>query len=279
MTFNFRFFVKTFVWVLFRSKSPNAPVWLRRAIVLLASYALFITVETGNWTGFLLDDLLFPGHRQQKIEELRSRARELKETETIEKRSNALGWIIPLGIAVTVSVFVFASTFGDTLFEEPDSSDSLLAAIAQTAHGAQNWSVDQLAPSRVNVNNQWFSMYAPQGPPSNDGTAIVWSDTSNGQGRAFLYVRVAQVQTPATVDAAKQMANTGQQQPVITTRSGQIPSGWSSPSRPKSPTGSSWWCTGPGRGRRSDPRGSSAGRSSRPTTGPPSPRSLRRRRT
>lgn len=68
MTFNFRFFVKTFVWVLFRSKSPNALVWLRRVGVLLASYALFFTVEAGNWTGFLLDEVLFPGYRQQKIE-------------------------------------------------------------------------------------------------------------------------------------------------------------------------------------------------------------------
>jgi len=68
MTFNFRFFVKVFVTVLFRSKSPNAWIWLRRAVVLLASYALFIVVETGNWTGFLLDNILFPGHRTQPIE-------------------------------------------------------------------------------------------------------------------------------------------------------------------------------------------------------------------
>lgn len=166
-------------------------------------------------------------NRQQKIEELRSEAREAKQSERIDRTSNALGWLIPLGITVIVSVIVVASIFGDTLFEDSDASDSRLAAIAQTAPGAQNWSADQLAPSRVNVNNQWFSMYAPQGPPTNDGKAIVWSDTSNGQGRASLYVRVAQVRTPATLDAAKQMASAGQQRPLTAVRSGQIPSGWS----------------------------------------------------
>lgn len=68
MTFSFRFFTQVFVTVLFRSKAPNVWVWLRRAIVLLASYALFIVVETGNWIGFLLDNILFPGYRVQPID-------------------------------------------------------------------------------------------------------------------------------------------------------------------------------------------------------------------
>jgi len=68
MTFNFRFFAKVFVTVVFGSKAPNAWIWLRRAVVLVASYALFIVVEIGNWTGFLLDDLLFPGYRRQPID-------------------------------------------------------------------------------------------------------------------------------------------------------------------------------------------------------------------
>ncbi|MBN2389954.1 MAG: sulfotransferase [Anaerolineae bacterium] len=68
MTFNFRFFAKVFVTVLFRSKAPNAWIWLRRVVVLLASYALFIVVETDNWVGFFLDNILFPNHRTQPID-------------------------------------------------------------------------------------------------------------------------------------------------------------------------------------------------------------------
>jgi hypothetical protein len=68
MTFNFRFFAKVFMTVLFRSKAPNAWIWLRRVVVLLAAYALFIVVETANWTGFSLDNLLFPDHRTQPID-------------------------------------------------------------------------------------------------------------------------------------------------------------------------------------------------------------------
>ena len=68
MTFNFRFFVKVFVGVLFRSKAPTVWIWLRRAIALLASYVVFVVVESGNWTGFLLDSIFFPGHRTQPID-------------------------------------------------------------------------------------------------------------------------------------------------------------------------------------------------------------------
>lgn len=68
MTFNFRFFVEVFVGALFRSKAPTVWVWLRRAIVLLASYVVFVTVESVNWTGFLLDSIFFSGYRAQPIE-------------------------------------------------------------------------------------------------------------------------------------------------------------------------------------------------------------------
>ena len=68
MTFNFRFFAVVFVTVLFRSRAPTVWVWLRRVVVLLASYALFVVVETGNWIGFFLDTILFPNHRTQPID-------------------------------------------------------------------------------------------------------------------------------------------------------------------------------------------------------------------
>lgn len=68
MTFNFRFLVKVFFWVLFKAKAPNVWFWLRRTVVLLGSYLLFLTVESGNWTGFLIDELLFPEYRDRKIE-------------------------------------------------------------------------------------------------------------------------------------------------------------------------------------------------------------------
>ena len=66
-TFNFKLSLKQTYIALFRSKGTHFQLSPRRVLVLIIFYVLFPVVEISNWLGFLLDDILFPRYREQKL--------------------------------------------------------------------------------------------------------------------------------------------------------------------------------------------------------------------
>jgi hypothetical protein len=62
MAFNFRgLFRFTYLWLTNGRWTP------RRLAILVAFYILFPLLELTVWIGFLLDDILFPGHRREEV--------------------------------------------------------------------------------------------------------------------------------------------------------------------------------------------------------------------
>lgn len=162
-------------------------------------------------------------NRQEKIEEVRQTLQEERAAVVSERRGKAVGIFLPVGIGVAVALVVLVGT----IYEAVTGDSTPVTGPGQVAEVTPNWSADQLQPSRINVNNQWFSLYSPAAVPANDGVGIQWQNPSNGQGQSYLYVRVAPARTPATLPAAVTAASAGQAQPVTVTRNGQIPGGFS----------------------------------------------------
>jgi len=68
MSFNFKLLFRILGKSLFATRGTNAQLTPRRICVLLVLSPLYIVIEILNWLGLLLDRLLFPGYRAQKIE-------------------------------------------------------------------------------------------------------------------------------------------------------------------------------------------------------------------
>lgn len=69
MPFNFRLFFRLAYLSLFKSQGTHARLTRKRALALLAFYALFLPVQLINWVFFLLDDLLIPAYRRVEVKE------------------------------------------------------------------------------------------------------------------------------------------------------------------------------------------------------------------
>lgn len=67
MGFDFKGFVRFTCKSLFNSRGTNYRLTSRRIAWLALFYAVFPVVELVTWIGLLLDELLFPGYRQQGI--------------------------------------------------------------------------------------------------------------------------------------------------------------------------------------------------------------------
>ena len=65
---NFRLFWRTTYRSFFKAETTPARLTRKRIIFLLLFYAIWPIGQLVHWTCFLLDDLLFPGHKSQKIE-------------------------------------------------------------------------------------------------------------------------------------------------------------------------------------------------------------------
>ena len=68
MYYNFRLFWRTFYRSFFDSKNTPARLTRKRFIFLLFFYAVWPLGTLFHWFCFFLDDILFPGHKTQKIE-------------------------------------------------------------------------------------------------------------------------------------------------------------------------------------------------------------------
>ena len=68
MTVNFRLFWRMAIRSFFRSAGTDGPLNRKRLVFLLWYYPMWGTLFLLGWLGFLLDDLLFPGYRNQPIE-------------------------------------------------------------------------------------------------------------------------------------------------------------------------------------------------------------------
>jgi hypothetical protein len=68
MHYNFRLFWRTFYRSFFASKNSPAPLNRRRLIFLSLFYAVWPLGTLFTWLCFWLDDILYPGHKTQRIE-------------------------------------------------------------------------------------------------------------------------------------------------------------------------------------------------------------------
>ena len=68
MSANFRLFWRMATRSLFRSAGTHGPLTRKRALFLAWYFPLWGSLFVLGWLGFLLDDLLFPGYRNQPVE-------------------------------------------------------------------------------------------------------------------------------------------------------------------------------------------------------------------
>lgn len=69
VTFNFKLFFLALGRMFWRTKGTHARLTMKRVLVILVLFPVYVVVEIFNWLGFLLDEVLFPGYRRQPVRE------------------------------------------------------------------------------------------------------------------------------------------------------------------------------------------------------------------
>ncbi|MGC9521771.1 MAG: sulfotransferase family protein [Anaerolineae bacterium] len=69
MSYSFKRFLSITYRVFFKAKNTLARLTPKRILVLLVFYIIYIILEIITWTGFLLDELIFPEYRKEKVRE------------------------------------------------------------------------------------------------------------------------------------------------------------------------------------------------------------------
>ncbi len=67
MVFHFNLLVTVLCRSFWRTRGTNARLTGKRILVILIMFPLYVLIELGNWLGFVLDEVFFPGYRRQTV--------------------------------------------------------------------------------------------------------------------------------------------------------------------------------------------------------------------
>mgnify|MGYP005836514831 CR=1 FL=1 len=67
MGFNFKLLFAVLYRSFWRTRGSDAQLTIKRILVMLIMFPLYILIELANWLGFMLDEIIFPGYRRQTV--------------------------------------------------------------------------------------------------------------------------------------------------------------------------------------------------------------------